>query len=568
MSRGVCRAAAVALTGLEGTTVMVEAAVAQQLPGIAIIGLPDAALAEAKQRVRTAAAQAELPLSDRFVIVNLAPASLPKQGSGFDLAIALAALAASRHLPTTKLADTAHVGELGLDGGLRRPVGLLSTVIAARDLGFSRVMVPAEAGDEARLVPDIDVIEAASLAAAVAWHRGEPGDWTDAPRPRTVDQVTGSLGSGAGSLSESGEVSESGVVSESGAVSVAEAAVATRPGGPGESVAAGDAGAADTGSADMSDVLGQAEAVEAMAVAAAGRHHISLIGPPGSGKTLLATRLATILPDLSPHESLVASSIASLSGSSLRSLVTRPPFESPHHTASSAAIVGSGDSRGIRPGSISRASYGVLFMDEAPEFGRAVLDDLREPLEAGTITISRARVHAVLPARLQLVLAANPCPCGNAGAPETALSCTCSPNTRVRYLGRLSGPLTDRIDLRIAVRRVSSVLLGDPAVGGRVTSAELRTRVLQARRRSQARLAGTPWNLNSEVPGEWLRSEELRLPSLATAAIDRALAHGALTVRGYDRILRVAWSIADLAGVAQPGRSEVAQALTMRGSAT
>lgn len=205
---------------------------------------------------------------------------------------------------------------------------------------------------------------------------------------------------------------------------------------------------------------------------------------------------------------------------------------------------------------------------EAPEFGRAVLDDLREPLEAGTITISRARVHAVLPARLQLVLAANPCPCGNAGAPETALSCTCSPNTRVRYLGRLSGPLTDRIDLRIAVRRVSSVLLGDPAVGGRVTSAELRTRVLQARRRSQARLAGTPWNLNSEVPGEWLRSEELRLPSLATAAIDRALAHGALTVRGYDRILRVAWSIADLAGVAQPGRSEVAQALTMRGSAT
>ncbi|KAM9863871.1 YifB family Mg chelatase-like AAA ATPase [Leucobacter sp. BZR 635] len=530
MSRGVCRAAAVALTGLAGTTVMVEAAVSRQLPGMAIIGLPDAALAEAKQRVRTAAAQAGLPLSERFVVVNLAPAALPKQGSGFDLAIALAALAASRQLPTAKLADTAHIGELGLDGGLRRPAGLLSTVIAARDLGFARVLVPSEAATEARLVPDIEVVEAASLGAAVSWHRNEAGDWSD-----TGDSPT-HQGRGA----------------PSAALGPPDASAAAR-----------------TETVDMSEIIGQEEAVEAMVVAAAGRHHISLVGPPGSGKTLLATRLATILPDLSPHESLVASSIASLSGSSLHSLVRRPPFESPHHTASSAAIVGSGDARGIRPGAISRASYGVLFMDEAPEFGRVVLDDLREPLEAGTITISRAKLHAVLPAKLQLVLAANPCPCGNAGAPETAFACTCSPNTRMRYLGRLSGPLNDRIDLRLNVRRVSSVLLTSAAaenpVSSGVTSAQLRTRVERARERARVRLADTPWNFNGEVPGDWLRSTTMRLPTATTAAIDRALAHGGLTLRGYDRILRIAWSIADLAEVPRPGRSEVAQALTMRG---
>lgn len=207
-------------------------------------------------------------------------------------------------------------------------------------------------------------------------------------------------------------------------------------------------------------------------------------------------------------------------------------------------------------------------MDEAPEFGRAVLDDLREPLESGTITISRARIHASLPAKLQLVLASNPCPCGNAGSPETALSCTCSPNTRIRYLGRLSGPLNDRIDLRVTVRRVSNVLVSNGSPGSSASSSALRERVLHARERTAKRLADTPWRLNSEVPGEWLRSEPVRLPSSATAAIDRALAYGALTVRGYDRILRVAWTIADLAGLPQPGRSEVARALTLRGSAT
>ncbi|GAA1318064.1 ATP-binding protein [Leucobacter albus] len=201
---------------------------------------------------------------------------------------------------------------------------------------------------------------------------------------------------------------------------------------------------------------------------------------------------------------------------------------------------------------------------EAPEFGRAVLDDLREPLESGTITISRARVHTVLPAKLQLVLASNPCPCGNAGAPETALDCTCSPHTRVRYRSRLSGPLTDRIDLRVTVHRVRSVL--QHAAAAPRTSVELRGLVERARLRARERLAQTPWELNSEVPGEWLRGETGRLPAQATATIDRALAHGALTVRGYDRLLRVAWTIADLAEIHQPGRAEIARALMLRGA--
>lgn len=518
MNHNVCRAAAIALTGLTGTTVMVEAAVSQQLPGMAIIGLPDAALAEAKQRVRTAATQAGFPVSQRFVTVNLAPASLPKQGSGFDLAIALAALSASRHLPATRLMETAHIGELGLDGSLRRPVGLLSAVIAARDLGFVRVMVPEEGGPEARLVPGIQVVEVCDLVSAVAWHRGEPGNWFDAPHRSIQSSVARS---------------------------------ATQEMKP------------HTG--DMADILGQPEAIEALVVAAAGRHHVSLIGPPGAGKTLLATRLPTILPDLSPSESLTVSSIASLSGSPLTRLISRPPFENPHHTASSVAIVGGGDSRGIRPGAITRACHGVLFMDEAPEFGRSVLDDLRQPLESGTIRIDRAYGRTTMPAQLQLVLAANPCPCGNAGSPETAIRCQCTPRARVQYLQRISGPLTDRIDLRLTMRRVSSVLMNSGAAGRPATSTELRERVMLARERAAHRLANTPWTVNGEVRGDWLRGPNARLDSADTAIIDHALTRGALTMRGYDRTLRLAWSIADLAGKHRPGRSELAQALALRG---
>lgn len=517
MSRGVCRATAIALTGLAGTKVTVEAAVSRQLPGMTIIGLPDAALAEAKQRVRTAASQAGFPLNERFVTVNLAPASLPKRGSGFDLAIALAALAASQHLPAARLSETAHIGELSLDGGLRRPLGLLSAVIAAKELGFARAMVPAEGAAEACLVPGIEIIAANDLSGAIAWHRGDDGGW-QLVTPESHRQS-----------------------------SVAHDTPAEQP--------------------DMSDIIGQPEAIEAMTIAAAGRHHISLIGPPGAGKTLLAMRLPTILPDLSADESLLVSSIASLSGNPLSELITRPPFVNPHHTASSVAIVGGGDSGGIRPGAITRACHGVLFLDEAPEFGKSVLDDLRQPLEHGLISIERSRVRATLPARLQLVLAANPCPCGNAGSPETAILCSCAPRARMQYLKRVSGPLADRIDLRLTVQRVSNILTSDVFSPNPLTSATLREQVTAARIRAARRLRNTPWTVNSEVTGDWLRSPAMRLPSNETVVLDQALTRGALTMRGYDRTLRIAWSIADLAGRERPTRTDLARALALRGEA-
>lgn len=313
MSGQLARAAAIALTGLRGTTVMVEAAVSQQLPGMAIIGLPDAALAEAKLRVRTATAQAELPLSNRFITVNLRPAALPKHGSGFDLAIALAALGASRRLPVDQLATTAHLGELGLDGALRRPAGLLSLTIAARGLGFQRVMVPEESAAEAALVPGIDVIAARNLAEAVAWYQGVVGGGRIVPYSGEPESMAQSAMRAAG---------------------------------------------------DISDVIGQPEAIEALVVAAAGRHHLSLLGPPGAGKTLLATRLPSILPMLTDSEALEASSIASLVGPAPTELVRRPPFERPHHTASASSIIGGGAGTEVRPGAVTRACHGVLFMDE------------------------------------------------------------------------------------------------------------------------------------------------------------------------------------------------------------
>ena len=520
MATQVRRAAAIALTGLTGTAITVEAAVSQQLPGMAIIGLPDTALAEAKLRVRTATSQAGLPLSDRFITINLSPAALPKQGSSFDLAIALAALSASDRLPAPRLMTTAHIGELGLDGALRRPAGLLSAVVEARQLGFSTVMVPAICADEAALVPGIEVVAVADLQAAVRWHRGDP--ITAAP-PRAAERLADPR----------------------------ESVAPTLPQLPQQVT-------------DVSEIIGQPEAVEALTVAAAGRHHLSLLGPPGAGKTMLATSLPSLLPDLTPDESIVASSIASLGGAPLEQLVSRPPFESPHHTTSDIAVIGGGDSGGVRPGAITRACHGVLFLDEAPEFSRAVLDGLRQPLESGSIDIHRARLRVNLPARFQLVIAANPCPCGNAGSVDTAEQCTCTAHTRIRYLQRISGPLRDRIDLRLTIRRVSTALWNDPHAP-RPDGAAIRERVTAARRRAAQRLVHTPWSVNSEVKGSWLRSPDMKLPRTDTTVIDQAFARGALTGRGYDRTLRIAWTIADLAGKERPERAEVAEALALRG---
>lgn len=503
----VARTLAVALNGVDGSIVEIEADLADGLPAFTIIGLPDAALGEAKDRVRSAAANSGCALPSRKVTVNLSPASLPKHGSGFDLGIAVAALATGGVVDPAAITDVAHLGELSLDGRLRPVAGVLPAVLAARRGGAARVVVPSGSAAEARLVPGITVVGAASLRDVLITHGADlesvPAEPLPAPTP-AIDDV-------------------------------------------------------DRG--DLADVVGHPEAVEALQVAAAGGHHLLMLGPPGAGKTMLASRLPGLLPDLESEAAVAVSSVRSLAGMGLGStLITRPPFEAPHHSATMVSLVGGGSGL-IRPGAISRAAHGVLFLDEAPEFSSSVLDALRQPLETGEITIHRARSVSRFPARFQLVLAANPCPCGQALSPDD--ECTCTPIMRRRYLGRLSGPLLDRIDLHLTVRRVGAAQLTTGAAGA-ITTAVARTRVNEARARTAQRWQSLGWRLNAHVPGSLLRSNEWRLASAVRAPLDRALERGALTMRGYDRVLRVAWTLADLDAVDRPSIDHIGRALFLR----
>ncbi len=502
------RTHAVALLGLQGAIVEIEADYSSQLPNFVIIGLPDAALGEARERVLAAASNSGCDLPARRLTVNLSPAALPKQGSAFDLGIALATLAAAGVVQPDSIDRVVHLGELGLDGRLRPTPGILPAVSAAALAGFDTVMVPTGSAAEAALVPGIRVVPVASLREAVIWHGAEF-------EPIPVEPI---------------------LVAEPEAPSDDEL--------------------------DLADIIGNEDAVEAMVVAAAGGHHAFLLGPPGSGKTMLAARLPGLLPDLDPATALEVSSIRSLGGLPVgNSLVVRPPFEAPHHTATAAALIGGG-SRQIRPGSAARASGGVLFLDEAPEFSSSVLDALRQPLESGVISIHRANAIAHYPGRFQLILAANPCPCGQYGARDS--ECTCPPSARRRYLGRLSGPLLDRIDIQLRVQRITSAqlrLAGDTA---RTTTAQARTRVIAARKRAAARLAATPWRVNSQVPGHWLRGPQARLSGTVTASIDRALERGGITMRGYDRVLRLGWTLADLDSADAPNGDHIGRALYLR----
>jgi magnesium chelatase family protein len=497
---------AVALNGLEGSLVEVEADLSNQRPEFRIIGLPDKSLGEAVQRVHNASANCGLELPRRRLTVNLSPASLPKQGSAFDVAIAIAALATEGRMDAASIARTVHIGELGLDGRLRPVPGVLPAVMAAAREGLRRVIVPQANEAEAALVEGIEVIGAVSLADVARWHGAEVEDrlLEPVPAPASVEE----------------------------AYAVAE----------------------------LADVIGQRDAVEALIAAAAGGHHLLMSGPPGAGKTMLASRLPGILPELDDAAALEVAAIRSLSGDVVSGLARRPPLEAPHHSASIAALVGGG-SRIVRPGAIARATHGVLFLDEVGEFAPTVLDSLRQPLETGAITIHRAGVAASFPASFQLILATNPCPCGNYGV--RGARCECPPMAIRRYLGRLSGPLLDRVDIELGLARVS-VAHAAEFTADIVTTDAAASRVAEARARAAHRLRDTPWRLNARVSGPWLRNGPLALAPIVRRPIDAALNRGSLTLRGYDRVLRVAWTLCDLAGRASPTVHDIGRALFMK----
>jgi magnesium chelatase family protein len=507
----------VALVGVAGHVVEVEADIANGLPGMTLVGLPDTALREARDRIRAAIVNSGQAWPQRRITVGLSPASLPKRGSWFDLAIAVGILAAGGAVPRAAVAGVMFFGELGLDGRLRPVRGVLPAVAAAVRAGFGQVMVAAANAAEAALIPDVRVIAAGTLTAAADWLRGTPG--------------------------LHGEV-----------VPAAEYHPGQDPGTPPAADRAGDG----PGAPDLAEVLGQPMGRKALEVCAAGGHHLSLLGPPGAGKTMLAERLPGILPPLEAADALDVTAIHSVAGTLPPQvpLLRRPPFLAPHHTASKAAIVGGGSAT-LRPGAASLAHRGVLFLDEAPEFGRDVLDALRQPLESGQITLARSGITTSFPARFTLVLAANPCPCAKAAGP--AEGCSCSPTTRRRYQGRISGPLLDRVDVKTELLPVSRTeLLNDKALTE--PSAAVAARVAAARDRTARRLAGTPWRLNAEVPGSELRRHWPPAPG-ALSTVENALERGQISARGVVKVIRVAWTIADLTGKARPGQAECDSAL-------
>jgi magnesium chelatase family protein len=526
------RTHAIALVGVQGHVVEIEADIENGLVALLLVGLPDTALREARDRIRSAIVNSGQAWPQRRITVGLSPASLPKRGSGFDVGIAVAILAAAGSARASAVADMVFLGELGLDGRLRPVPGVLPSVAAAASAGFRQVVVPQENLREAALVPGLRIVAPANLAALLTWLRGS----------RTASQDPAVL------VVESG----AGLARAPRALSLVDGSRRAAPGQPGL------AAATSPSARDLADVAGQPVARRAAEICAAGGHHLMLLGPPGVGKTLLAERLPTIMPGLGPAEALEVSAIHSVAGGLTpdRPLVTEPPFCAPHHTATKAAIVGGGSGI-IRPGAASLAHLGCLFLDEAPEFDRDVLDALRQPLESGEVVLARSGVTARFPARFTLLLAANPCPC--ARMTGSGADCTCSPLARRRYLARLSGPLLDRVDVKVQLLPVSRTeLLCDLRLAE--SSATVAARVLQARERAARRLRGTGWRLNAEIPGGELR-RGFRPESAALVPLERAMDLGQISARGADRIIRLSWTLADLAGVDRPRLTEVGYAL-------
>jgi len=485
----------VAYLGLEARTVEVQCQVAPGMPRFAIVGLPDKAVGESRERVQSALAAMGLSLPPKRITINLSPADLPKEGSHYDLPIALALLAAMGIADAEQLADFVAVGELALDGRIAASPGVLLAALHAseQDKGL---ICPAAQGTEARWASEVSVLAAPDLVSLLGHLKGDS---------RLPDPT-------------SGEVEDAHY-------------------GP-----------------DLKQVKGQESAKRALEIAAAGGHNLLMSGPPGAGKSLLAACLPAILPPLTPAEALEVSMIASVAGKLEGGRISRArPFRAPHHSASMAALTGGG--LRVRPGEVSLAHLGVLFLDELPEFQRPVLDSLRQPLETGKVDIARANAHVVFPARVQLVAAMNPCRCGHLGDP--ALACSRAPRCAADYQSRVSGPMLDRIDLHVEVDPVSAADLALPPPAE--SSADVAARVTAARRLQNARGIRSNAELEGDALDEHATPDEAGRKLLLQAAEAMRL-----SARGYTRMLRVARTIADLAGVREVGRVHVAEALSYR----